>query len=63
MKFMLPIHQGSTPTSLDPEAWATLSDGEQQAVYVAYKTINSTAGVTPGHGLQPPETAIAPMPR
>ncbi len=63
MKFMLPIHQGSTPTPLDPEAWATLSDDEQQAVYVAYKTITSTPGVTPGHGLQPPETAIAPMPR
>jgi hypothetical protein len=57
MKFMLLIHQGSTPTPLDPEAWATLSEEEQQAVYDAYKTINATPGVTPGNGLQPPETA------
>jgi len=57
MKFMLLIHQGTTPTPLDPEAWATLSPEEQQAVYDAYKAINATPGVTPGNGLQPPETA------
>jgi hypothetical protein len=57
MKFMLLIHQGTTPTPLDPEAWATLSEGEQQAIYQAYQTINQTPGVTPGNGLQPPETA------
>jgi len=57
MKFMLLIHQGTTPTPLDPEAWASLSDEEQQAIYEAYKTINETPGVTPGNGLQPPDTA------
>src|ERR1019366_10174517 len=57
MKYMLMIHQGTTPTPLDPEAWATLSDAEQQGIYAAYKTINETPGVTPGNGLQPPETA------
>ena len=57
MKFMLLIHQGTTPTPLDPEAWATLSEEEQRAVYDAYKAINATPGVTPGNGLQPPETA------
>ncbi|MCU1461209.1 MAG: hypothetical protein JWO37_1284 [Acidimicrobiales bacterium] len=57
MKYMLMIHQGTTPTPLDPEAWATLSPDEQQAVYAAYQAINETPGVTPGHGLQPPETA------
>lgn len=57
MKYVLLIHQGTTPTPLDPEAWATLSAGEQQAVYADYQRVNATPGVTPGSGLQPPETA------
>lgn len=57
MKYMLMIHQGTTPTPLDPEAWAALPAEEQQAIYAAYKAINETPGVVPGHGLQSPETA------
>ena len=57
MKYMLMIHQGTSPTPLDPEAWATLSEDEQHEIYAAYKAINTTPGVTPGNGLQPPETA------
>ena len=57
MKYMLMIHQGTTPTPLDPEAWAELSEDEQKAIYAAYQEINQTPGVTPGNGLQPPETA------
>lgn len=57
MKYMLLIHQGTTPTPLDPDAWAALPADEQQAIYAAYSEINATPGVTPGLGLQPPETA------
>ena len=57
MKYMLLIHQGDAPTPQSPEAWATLSDDEQQAVYADYQAVNATPGVTPGNGLQPPETA------
>ncbi len=57
MKYMLLIYQGTTPTPLDPEAWATLSEEEQQQVYADYGAVNATPGVTPGNGLQPPETA------
>jgi hypothetical protein len=57
VKYMLMIHQGTTPTPLDPEAWATLSEEEQQGIYAAYRALNETPGVTPGQGLQPPETA------
>ncbi len=57
MKYMLMIHQATSPTPLDPEAWATLSEDEQQEIYAAYKAINTTPGVTSGNGLQPPETA------
>jgi hypothetical protein len=57
MQYLLLIHQGTTPTPLDPEAWATLSEDEQQQIYADYQALNATPGVTPGHGLQPPETA------
>jgi hypothetical protein len=57
MKYLLMIHQGTAPTPLDPEAWATLSEDEQQAVYADYAKVNKAPGVTPGNGLQPPETA------
>jgi hypothetical protein len=57
MKYMMLIHQGTTPTPYDQEAWGKLSQEEQGAVYAAYKAVNETPGVTPGVGLQPPETA------
>jgi hypothetical protein len=57
MKYLLLIHQGDTPTPNDPDAWAKLSPDEQRAVYEAYQAINQTPGVTPGVGMQPPETA------
>jgi len=57
MQYMLMIHQGTTPPPLDPEAWGRLSEAEQQEIYAAYQEINATPGVTPGVGLQLPETA------
>jgi hypothetical protein len=56
MKYMLLIHQGSTPTP-PSEAWDALSDAERGAVYGAYKAINETPGVSSGLQLQPPEMA------
>ena len=57
MKYVLLIHQGDTPTPRDPEAWATLSQDEQNAVFADYQAINQTPGVTPGLGLAEPQTA------
>ena len=57
MKYLMLIHQGDTPTPRDPDAWATLSEDEQQAVYADYQAINQTPGVTPGLGLDDPSTA------
>jgi hypothetical protein len=51
------IYQGTTPTPDDPEAWAALSEEEQQSVYADYQRLNQTPGVQPGLGMQPPETA------
>jgi hypothetical protein len=51
MKYMLLIHQGSTPD------WDRLSDDEQKAVVSDYQAVNETQGVTPGLWLEPPEMA------
>ena len=57
MKYLLLIHQGTTPTPNDPEAWGQLSQDEQTAVYAAYQAINETPGVTPGEWMEPPALA------
>jgi hypothetical protein len=56
MKYMLLIHQGTTPTPGTPE-WEGLSADEQKAVYTDYQAVNETKGVTTGVWLQPPEAA------
>jgi hypothetical protein len=57
MKYMLLIHQGSSPTPADPEAWGRLSEDEQKAVYADYGAINQNPAVTSGVQLAPPESA------
>ena len=57
MKYVLLIHQGTSPTPLDPEAWATVPADEQRQIYADYQAVNQTPGVTPGEGLQLPDTA------
>ncbi|HMJ37879.1 MAG TPA: YciI family protein [Baekduia sp.] len=56
MKYMLLIHQGTTPLP-GSEAWEALAEEEKNAVFAAYKALNETPGVSPGLQLQPPETA------
>jgi hypothetical protein len=56
MKYMLLIHQGTTPLP-GTDAWESLSQAEQGAVYAAYKALNETPGVSPGARMQPPEMA------
>ena len=55
MEYMLLIHHGHSPN--DPEPWEALSEEERQAVYADYQAVNETPGVTPGVGLDAPETA------
>jgi hypothetical protein len=57
MKYMLLIQQGDTPTPRDPDAWARLSEDEQNAVYSAYQAINATPGVSSGVQMEPAEMA------
>jgi hypothetical protein len=56
MKYMLLIHQGTTPLP-GTEEWNRLSPEEQAQVYADYQAINETPGFTPGVQLDSPETA------
>jgi len=56
VKYMLLIYQGTTPLPGTPE-WDALPEAEQGAVYAAYQALNQTPGMTPGHGMESPETA------
>ena len=56
MKYLLLIHQGTTPLP-GTDAWEALSADEKGAVYADYQALNATPGVTPGLQLEPPETA------
>ena len=56
MKYMLLIHQGTTPLP-GTDAWNDLSEAEQKQVYADYMAVNQTLGLTPGEQMQPPETA------
>jgi hypothetical protein len=57
MKYMLLIHQGTTPTPRNPDEWAKLPEDEQKQVFADYQAINQTPGVTPGEQMQDPGTA------
>ena len=57
MQYVLVIFQGTTPLPTNPEAWATLSEADQKAIYKDYGTLNETPGVTPGLTLGLPENA------
>jgi hypothetical protein len=56
MKYMLLIHQGTTPLPGTDE-WERLSQEEKGAVYAAYQQVNETPGLTPGEQMAGPETA------
>jgi hypothetical protein len=57
MQYVMLVHQGTSPTPQRPDEWATLTEDEQKQVYADYGALNATPGVTPGLGLQLPETA------
>ena len=56
MKYMLLIYHGTTPLP-GTDDWNALSREEQGEIYAAYKALNETPGVTPGNGMESPETA------
>lgn len=62
MKYILLIHHGETPTP-QSEAWASMSEDEQKAVYTDYQAVNETPGVTPVPGCSPPRRQPPSAPR
>jgi hypothetical protein len=56
MKYVMLIHQGSTPLPGTPE-WDSLPEDEQKQVYADYGALNNTPGVTPGLPLGLPQNA------
>jgi hypothetical protein len=52
MKYMMLINLG--PAARD---WQSLPEDEQKKIAAGWQALNQTPGVTPGLGLQPPETA------
>ena len=56
MKFMLLIHQGTTPLPGTPE-WDALSGEEQGEVYASYQEVNDFPGATPGERMAGPADA------
>lgn len=57
MQYVLLIFQGTTPLPTDADAWATLSDDEQKAIYEDYRALNTIPGVSPGLTLGLPQNA------
>jgi hypothetical protein len=56
MKYVMLIYQGTAPLP-GSDAWETLSQDEQKAVYADYAALNQTPGVNPGPPLGLPENA------
>src|SRR6266496_5859194 len=57
MKYVLLIHQGTTPVP-GTDDWEKLSEDEQKQVFADYQALNQTPGVTPNDTrLDSPETA------
>jgi hypothetical protein len=56
MQYLMLIYQGTTPLP-GSEAWDTLPEDEQKAIYADYGSLNKTPGVTPGLPLGLPENA------
>jgi hypothetical protein len=52
MKYLLLINLG--PRARE---WRSMSEEDQKAIAAGWQMINETPGVTPGIGLQPPDTA------
>jgi hypothetical protein len=57
MQYVLLIYQGTTPLPTDQDAWATLSEDEQKAIYKDHAALNNSPGVSPGLTLGLPKDA------
>jgi hypothetical protein len=56
MQFVLLIYQGTTPLP-NSDAWSSLPEDEQRAIYADYAALNKTPGLAAGLPLGLPESA------
>ncbi|MGA8219549.1 MAG: YciI family protein [Solirubrobacterales bacterium] len=57
MKYVLLIHQGTTPVP-GTDAWEKITEDERKRIFADYQELNQTPGVTPNDvRLDSPETA------
>jgi hypothetical protein len=56
MQFVMMIYQGTTPLP-NTEAWSSLPESEQKAIYADYAALNKTPGLTAGPPLGLPKDA------
>jgi hypothetical protein len=56
MQFVMLIYQGTTPLP-NTQAWSSLSEDEQRAIYADYAALNDAPGLTPGLPLGLPADA------
>ena len=56
MKYMLLIHQGTTPLPGTPE-WDEVSEADKNQIYADYQALGETPGVTAGERLQAADSA------
>jgi hypothetical protein len=56
MKYLLLIHQGTTPLPKTPE-WDALSKDDQRSIYAGYGELNKSEGLTPGEPMGQPAMA------
>jgi hypothetical protein len=57
MEYVMLIYHGATPPLPNSNAWTSLSEEEQKAIYAQYAAVNKSPGVTPGLPLGLPENA------
>ena len=57
MNYLILISHRDAPTPDDPEAWAKLSEEEQNQVFADWQEIRDNPKVTTGSRLEPPEMA------
>jgi hypothetical protein len=56
VKYVMLIHQGSTPRPGHP-SWDELDDAAKGAIYAEYGALNQTPGMEAGYGMEEADTA------
>jgi hypothetical protein len=56
MQYVMLIHHGTTPVPGDP-SWESVPDERKAAIYAGWQALNALPGVSPGYGMEAPDSA------